>query len=142
MQAIHAPVARYDERIGGLVDRMFAALRPEQPLLRINWQYHPTDELHQPMKSTERHEVRPTPATRFWLRTERQTLRRLPETGAIVFGIKTAVTGFEALSAARKSGLAKAIGTMDAAEIDYRGGLALHRAALDRLLPHAGETET
>jgi hypothetical protein len=52
--------------------------------------------------------------SRIWLRIERQTLVRLPDTGAIVFGIRTHRHSLSQLEAEPKSAadLAEAIRTM------------------------------
>ena len=85
MLAVHAPVAKYAEHVGAAVDNYFQRLTVEKPVWRSNWiiQDHPA--LFQPV-------IPPGPLLEnpqdLWIRMERQTLRRLPETGGILFTIR------------------------------------------------------
>ena len=45
---IHAPVASYDAQMGARVQRMFDAIRPEQPLWRANLLRYTNPALYQP----------------------------------------------------------------------------------------------
>ncbi len=82
---IHAPVARYDDDVARRVARLFAALRPGRPLWRANahWSgaplFNPRDEGTAAQTSPEE----------VWIRSERQCLLRLSESGAVVFSIHT-----------------------------------------------------
>jgi hypothetical protein len=129
---IHRIVPGYAEGLAQRVNRVFAAIAPERPMIRVNWAVHPTDALHQPRGKTLDAPSYPI-AGRFWLRTERQTLRRLPRTGAVAFGIKLSVTPLDALIAEQRAALAAALGSLDAHEIAYRGGPELHARALRAL---------
>ena len=86
----HAPVAHFDTELREKLDRFHDRLMPEHPVWRRNWVVIPTRELHLPEYDSDRHvpdriEANGSP---MWLRSERQTLRRLPATGAIVFTIR------------------------------------------------------
>lgn len=133
MVAIHAPVPDYDDVLARRVARVFDALRPDRPLWRINWLIHTDPALYQPPSRT------PQVTGRFYLRTERQTLTRLPGTGAIVFGIKTSITPVEALSPAEAAGLATATASLDPRAIEYRIGTENHHRAQARLKQLAAE---
>ncbi len=87
---IHIPVSGYDENIARRVQRLFDGIRPGRPLWRFNALWYEDAELHQPRSANDRREVRDPGAARF-LRSERQTLLRLPETQAVVFSIHTYV---------------------------------------------------
>lgn len=93
LATIHTPVPGYEDRLERAVDRFFASLRPERPVWRLNWSLVETDTLHLPPEArTARVEADPeTIGDRLFLRVERQTLRRMPETGAILFTIRTYV---------------------------------------------------
>ena len=80
---MHEPVPAYAEELAARVDRFVDRLRPDRPVWRRNWLVHDTDELHLPEPPE------PRPGAPLWLRSERQTLRRLPETGAVLFTIRT-----------------------------------------------------
>jgi hypothetical protein len=87
---IHTPVAHYERELSEKVDRFHDRLAVDRPAWRRNWVVVPTDELHLPEYRTDREIVdRLDPdGSPMWLRSERQTLRRLPRTGAIVFTIR------------------------------------------------------
>jgi hypothetical protein len=85
MLAIHDPVAKYADHVGAAVDTYFQRLTVEKPVWRSNWiiQDHPA--LFQPQIPSE--PLVKTP-DELWIRMERQTLRRLPKTGGILFTIR------------------------------------------------------
>jgi hypothetical protein len=77
---IHEPVASYDENIA----------RRVQPLWRFNALWYADPALHQPRSAHERRDERFAETAKF-MRSELQTIRRLPLTGAVIFGIHTYV---------------------------------------------------
>ena len=85
MLAIHEPVAKYADHVGAAVDTYFQRLTVEKPVWRSNWiiQDHPA--LFQPQIPSG--PLVKTP-DELWIRMERQTLRRLPKTGGILFTIR------------------------------------------------------
>lgn len=92
---IHGPVPGYAEKLAKGVDRVFAALRPEQPRWRVNWSLVDSPALYQPVRPSGTALARgcaglpvETVLANLWLRSERQTIRRLPNTGCVVFGIR------------------------------------------------------
>lgn len=92
IREIHAPVPLYDQQLADPMDAYFARMRPEQAAWRLNWNVTDDPLMHQPRHVTVSsppapHEV----GGRVWLRVERQTLLKLPDTGAIVFGIRVHV---------------------------------------------------
>ncbi len=88
MTAIHDPVPLYDVDLASRVNRMFSAIRPDQPLWRMNFLTYDDFTLHQPRPEGEK---RPQPTDHVYIRCERQCLVRLPATGAVVFTIHTYV---------------------------------------------------
>ncbi len=102
MTAIHTPVAPYDEGIARRVQRLFDAIRQEQPLWRANALVYDDPTLHQPRLE---HERRPKPVSRVYLRSERQCLMRLPQTRAVVFSIHTYVVRMDDLAPEARAGL-------------------------------------
>ncbi len=91
--AIHGPVPGYREQLGRPVDRLMERLLPDRILERHNWGIADGPELFAPQAGGEG-DRRPGDC---WLRIERQTLRRLPRTGAIVFTIRTLQAPLDAL---------------------------------------------
>ncbi|WP_051294242.1 heme-dependent oxidative N-demethylase family protein [Gemmobacter nectariphilus] len=88
LTGIHTPVEVYDDALAARVQRLFDAVRPEQPLWRANALLYEDPALYQPRREGER---RPRPQSRNHLRSERQCLVRLPKTRAVVFSIHTTV---------------------------------------------------
>ncbi|MDD9921053.1 MAG: DUF3445 domain-containing protein [Boseongicola sp.] len=100
---IHVPVEDYDEAIAKRVQRLFDAIRVEQPLRRANALLYDNPALFTPRRESEgeRH-INPSGN---YLRSEKQTLRRLPETDAVVFGIHTYLVELDSLTAEQLSSL-------------------------------------
>lgn len=87
LTGIHVPVDPYDENIARRVQRLFDGVRVGRPLWRFNALHYGDAALHQPRREADRREKR----GRAFLRSELQTVRRLPVSGAVVFGIHTYV---------------------------------------------------
>lgn len=90
---VHAPVAHYDRELREKVDRFHDRLTADRPVWRRNWFVAPTPQLHLPsygvdMRIPDRVEA---DGSNLWIRSERQTLRRLPSTGAILFTIRVQI---------------------------------------------------
>ena len=97
LAAIHAPVPGYAESLERPVDRFFAALKPGRLVWRLNWTIVDDPTPFQPMRVPGTAAITPENAgAHLWLRVERQTLRRLAETGAVVFTIRTHITRIDA----------------------------------------------
>jgi hypothetical protein len=92
LAGLHAPVPGFGERFLARVTRIFDALRAEQVLERRNWTVMPGDDLFVPDGAAIRARVStiaPDDAgAALFVRVERQTLRRLPATGGLVFTIR------------------------------------------------------
>ena len=88
MTDIHSPVARYDQDLRSPVDAVIARLHADRPLWRVNWGIANHPSLFQPDTPPATPEMDPAD---MWVRVEWQTLRKLPETGAILFTIRTFV---------------------------------------------------
>lgn len=88
MASIHAPVARYDEDLQSPVDAVIARLSPDRPLWRVNWGIANHPSLFQPDIPPATPEMDPAD---MWFRIEWQTLRKLPESGGVLFTIRTYV---------------------------------------------------
>lgn len=105
MTGIHVPVAPYDDNIAKRVQRLFDAIRVGQPLQRWNALVYDDPTLHQPRAEGQH---RPPPQNRVFLRSERQCLLRLPQTGAVVFAIHTSVVRMADLDPAARDGMTAA----------------------------------
>jgi hypothetical protein len=89
MEAIHEPVPGYAERMGPRIGRIFDNLQPGRPVLRYNWSLYDTPALFVPRRGPRRWISEAVdPDANIFIRIERQTLRRLPQSGDILFTIK------------------------------------------------------
>lgn len=138
---IHAPIHGYAERLAGGVDHFLRTLAPGPIFGRANWFVVPTADW--------RYMPRDDPASRFahvtgenagetlFVRCERQTLRRLPESGAVLFTIGIAVAPLGTLGAAAVRRVAEGVAAQGAGERErraapfYASALAGYAAALD-----------
>ena len=99
---IHRPVPPYTDDVGRRVQRLMDAVRPETPLWRANAN-HSRAPLFNPQPEDQDRTIRR--ADYPYIRSERQTLIRLPETRAVVFGIHTYVVRREDLTVAQEAAL-------------------------------------
>lgn len=103
--AIHAPVPGYAATVGRPSDLLLARLRPERPVWRRNWSIVVSPALNLASRFSAELSARKTTITaenageRCFYRSERQTLSRLPQSGAILFTIRTHVAVIGALAA-------------------------------------------
>ena len=90
LEGVHAPVAHYGEELRDKVDRFHERLTVDRPAWRRNWFVNPTSELHLPAYGHQMHiaDAIEHDGSPMWIRSELQTLRRLPETDAILFTIR------------------------------------------------------
>lgn len=103
LSTIHTPVESYDENIARRVQRMFDAIRPERPLWRANALFYADAGLYHPRREATPRDR--SQANRPFIRSERQSLIRLPQTGAVVFSIHTTVIRRTALTEEQAAGL-------------------------------------
>jgi hypothetical protein len=89
---IHAPVPHYEEAIGTATQNIFDKITVERPVWRVNWTVRDSGELHQPtaVRSPDAMEINSSNIEQgLYFRRERQTLRKLPNSGDILFTIRT-----------------------------------------------------
>jgi hypothetical protein len=89
MVGVHEPVDGYDPVLAGRVDRLLDRLE-DRVVWRRNWFIHPDPALFQPDRPPSGDPVVGADhcLDDLHLRSERQTLRRLPETGWVLFTIR------------------------------------------------------
>lgn len=136
MAAVHGPVDGYEEVLARRVDTMLSRLG-SAIALRRNWFVHPDGSLFQP----DRPSVEPViPAARcrqeLHLRSERQTLRTLPETGWVLFTIRIQQAPLARFldDAGRRAGFARFLADAPAAIATHRGLSPAQSAELSTLL--------
>ena len=95
LAAVHGSVPFYGERLSRPVDNFMRHLKPGHIAGRLNWSVLDDATLFQPSGKWRKERNRAVTAKNagetLSLRVERQTLRRLPRTGAILFGIRVHV---------------------------------------------------
>jgi hypothetical protein len=106
MTGIHQPVEIYDEALAARVHRLLSAIRPEQPLWRMNFFTYDDFMLHHPRVEGD---WRRQPTGKSYVRCERQTLLRLPRTEAVLFAIHTIVVDANQLGAEDYAALREAM---------------------------------
>ncbi len=90
LTAIHVPVPVYDADIARRVQRLFDGVKPGRPLWRFNALCYDDPALFHP-RTESAPKALDHPDDAPFLRSERQCVLRLPQTGAVVFSIHTFV---------------------------------------------------
>lgn len=117
---IHEPVPGY-EAIAAATDAFFDRLAVDRPMWRTNWTILASPELYQ---DGTLEPAMPESVADLTMRVERQTLRRLPATGAAVFTIRTHRRTLAELVASRPAlagDLAATLRNVPPATIRYKG---------------------
>ncbi len=148
LHEIHQPVPGFGPgtRMAEIINRMFDSLKVEQPMLRFNWSLQAGDGLHQPFTNMQRDERAATRPSKFagdaiasaFIRVERQTLRKLPLSGDILFTIRIHLDPLALLARHPERwklahGLADQLLGLDLAQLDYKGLTADRDRLVDRL---------
>lgn len=148
LDEIHRPVPGFagGTRNAELINRMFDRLH--QPVIRYNWSIQAGDDLYRPLSGAQRDERARDRPSKFpagdidahaFIRVERQTLRKLPVSGDILFTIRIFLDPLRVLArhpdrARLAASFAAQLGALDQAQLDYKG-LAADR---DRLVERLG----
>jgi hypothetical protein len=151
MHAIHENVPGFnDGRMGPVVARIFDNLTSDQLVGRYNWSIYDDPDLHHPQAKQLAPQIEEKGASaiaHLFVRVERQTLRRLPKSGDILFTIKIHHDPISLLKSHERgaelaAGLAAQLRDLDDRQVAYKG-LTQFRAAiaeeLDNLAPSAPE---
>jgi dimethylamine monooxygenase subunit A len=112
---IHDVVPGYDDTLARPVARFMEELRAGRIAGRVNWGIADRPDRFQPVPLPRAEPITAADAgRRLYLRIERQTLRKLPATGAVLFTIKTKIAPLAAALQSRTDAadLAAAIRTM------------------------------
>lgn len=102
--AIHEPVPGYAATLDRSVESLFKQMKVERPFWRANWTIACNDTLFQPTRDLAELDRAAglgaeAAGRELFIRVERQTLRRLPTTGAIVFTIRVYIDPLCSLAA-------------------------------------------
>jgi len=97
---IHRPVPSYDVELSRPTNAFFERLKPSRSFWRLNWTLIDSPALHQPTSA------RRSPhgdLADWFFRVERQTLRRLPLSDAIIFTIRNYVASAQSCATRTRS---------------------------------------
>lgn len=144
---LHGPVHGFADRFLARVQRIFEGLRPELILERRNWTVVNSGETFTPHSAPVRAKIAdltPEAAGRdLFIRVERQTLRRLPETGGALFTIRVWLDPLDALprDPERLAAFARAWRN---APPDFKAykGISLYEPLVEGFLRAHGETHS
>jgi hypothetical protein len=142
--AVHGPVPFYADRLARPVDRFMRHLKPGHIASRLNWSLLDDPALFQPggkWRVEGGSEITATNAgERVFLRVERQTLRRLPLSEAVLFGIRVHVYPLAWVidRAERAARLAAAVRALPGEIQHYKSLLPFRGALLEWLEGHGG----
>ena len=89
LAAIHDPVPHYNERLAGPVEQFFNKMTVGPISARTNWSLQIGTELFTPHRSEKQAAAGDLDNNQLCLRLENQTLRKLPQTGFVLFTIRT-----------------------------------------------------
>ena len=145
LTALHAPIQDYAEQLASGVDHFMDRLEPGKIFGRCNWFIAPTGVrrwVAEPPELAFAHVDAGNASETLFVRSERQTLRRLPETGAILFTIGVYVEPLGALSDGNVAMLARAVRSLVEGEGDRRGAGAYAAALIGYASRRGLETGT
>ena len=126
---MHEPVPYYTGDLANRVNRIFDGVRDGRLLLRFNWSVPASVELHSPSDLPSHESSGDEGKVRHFLRVERQTLRRLPKSDAVAFGIRVSFTPIENLKPNAARALLAILRGQDEEVIDYKDGSKHHDEA-------------
>lgn len=135
LRALHAPIAGYEEQLASPVDHFMAKLKPGAIYGRCNWFIAPTRAMRwvqgKDAADDFAHVTPDNAGETLFVRSERQTLRRLPQTGAILFTIGVYVEPLGSLAPANIAMLAQSVQHLVQGEGERRGAPAYAQKLID-----------
>jgi hypothetical protein len=142
MEDIHGPVPGYAGKMAAMVARIFDNLKVEQPVARLNWSIYSDARLRYAQSKQDPLERFPpgqSVSERAHIRVERQTLRRLPQSGDILFTVRVHVDPVAAFARdPRGRELAQALhdqlASLSGAQLAYKGIVEARERLLAALL--------
>ena len=97
MVRIHEPVSEYGAAVAQRVQRLFDMVHPDRPMWRANAFVYDHAKLFTPQREAD--PPRKLVGEPRYIRSERQVIKKLPLTGAVVFSIHTYVVPIDSLTA-------------------------------------------
>ena len=135
MAEVHAPVARLNATLEPEVDRFLDRLRPERPFWRLGWGVIDVAEGYTPADGTGGTRPVDPDVSELFVRVERETLRRFPQTGCVLFTIRTYIAPIASVADDPESAaaVAAAVAAMSADVRGYKDLTELGDAVTARL---------
>ena len=123
LDEIHGPVPGLNSELGPSIGRFLARLKADTSFERVNWGLAATPELNLHPSLFRPRLAQPFDLSRTWLRVEEQIVHCLPESCAILFGIKVKVIPLAEVlkNPLARAGLHQAVATMPTAVAAYKG---------------------
>jgi dimethylamine monooxygenase subunit A len=115
--AVHAPVPDYAEKLSSQVDFFLGRLRPMRCFTRANWGLVSSPTLHLPDPVAP---VNPASDCNFFMRREDQSFVKLPESGAVIFTIRTTITPWAEVSTEDRAAILEQTKTLSPAWLSYK----------------------
>lgn len=120
MAEVHEPVARLNDQLETAVDDFLSRLKPERSFWRLGWGILDVPDGYTPLDGTGPARPESPAPSELFVRVERETLRRFPETRCVLFTIRTYVAPLRSVAGDAVS--AAALGAaLDAMTDDVRG---------------------
>jgi dimethylamine monooxygenase subunit A len=136
---LHAPVPGANPGLVSRIHRMFDGIQPGTLLERFNWNVQPGPDRFTPSQAEFKAKADAMPVEgaldALWLRVERQTITKLPDTGAMVFTIRVAIDPLRAVlaDAAHRAAFSAAWEAIDPVLAEYKGWPHYERLVLAAL---------
>ena len=136
LAAIHRPVPGYDEKLATPGDLYMTRLKPHRPSWRCNWNVVDSPDLYlrpsQHPQGLDRSITPENAGSKLWIRSERQTLRKLTKSRDVLFTIRTYVRPLSVLEGfpAAAKGLLRALEMIPPDMREYKNQLAIRESLL------------
>ena len=148
LESLHAPVPGFAGRTAAILRRIFDNLKPEQPIERMNWSIYGDGELRHAVSGGDPGERFPADrpiASIAHVRVERQTARKLPASGDILFTVRVHVDPIAMLERHKDGArLARALcdqlSALSAEQLAYKGLDHARGRLIEALCALAGES--
>ncbi|WP_421761913.1 heme-dependent oxidative N-demethylase family protein [Devosia sp.] len=148
MHEVHGPVPGFGvgTRNAAMIERMFDHLRVEMPVIRWNWSLFGDERLFHPEGGHPDQPRFGVDGESVYLRVERQTLRKLPVSGDILFTIRISVDPLAALTqhaeaATIATALIEQLEALSPEQVRYKGLRHDREALVARLSAMAGRAQ-
>ena len=103
LSELHRSVPGYKDKIDSRVNTIFTNLPDQKIFERYNWSIFDSPELFQPVGNKSLVEIKNTQPEKLFIRVERQTIRRLDYSRAVLFAVRVHVNPITDLLNNKKS---------------------------------------